>query len=241
MPGSQSDASAPANTSNSQDQQRRGSTLVDGVNNNNRQPQNGTQGTRDNDSEEPSASISAHWNLTDNHDVQRFHDTLAGSASGERRSNGSNATQVLTEDKRMKWFKYPRREAWDKEFDSLLEETKKIANDIKLAVEKGAGVTLRKRKPNEKRPQPTLERLDVGWVTVPAGYIVYLVSVAPEDCLEVAVQVRMNMKDDNYHSVVGWLCGSGVVLFERVSYRTEPAGIYYVSVPVPTSPLGEEE
>jgi hypothetical protein len=114
------------------------------------------------------------------------------------------------------------------------------ANDIELVVKKHAGVTLRRSQPNEKSPLPSLERLDAGWVTVPSDYIVFLQSVAPEDCAEATVQVRANIKDKS-QSVEGWLCGSGVVLFECVSFRTEPAGIPYTSIPVPTSPLGDRE
>lgn len=111
---------------------------------------------------------------------------------------------------------------------------------MKLVVEKRAGVTLQKSQPNEMRPQPMLERLDAGWVTIPAGHVALLLSVAPEDCAEAAVQVLVNMKDEKYYSVTNWGRDFGVVLSERVSFRTEPAGIPYVSVPQPTSPLIEE-
>jgi hypothetical protein len=88
------------------------------------------------------------------------------------------------------------------------------------------------------RPLPSLERLDAGWVTVPAGYIVFLLSVAAGDCTEAAVQVRANIQDSNDNIVPGWLCGCGVLLFGSVSFRTEPAGVPFISIPVPTSPLG---
>ena len=59
------------------------------------------------------------------------------------------------------------------------------ANDIEFVVKKhAAGVTLRRSQSNEKRPLPSLERLDVGWVTVPPEHIVFLQSIAPKDCTE---------------------------------------------------------
>ncbi|ORX92419.1 hypothetical protein BCR34DRAFT_581109 [Clohesyomyces aquaticus] len=151
----------------------------------------------------------------------------------------SDATQIPTEDRRVKWFKYKRGESWGKEFDALLEEAKTVATDIKTIVEKHAGFTVQKSQPGEKRPLPSLERLDAGWVTIPAGYVVFLVCIAPGDCTEAAVQVRANIKDNNHSTVPGWLCGLGVVLIGRVSFRTEPAGIPYVSIAAPASPLGE--
>lgn len=122
-------------------------------------------------------------------------------------------------------------------FTMLLTKKK---NDIKLAIEKYAGVTFRKMQPGDKVPLLSLGRVDVGWLRVPPGYIVFLLSVAPEDCVEAVVQVRVDSEDENYYSVGGWRCGSGVVLFEKVHFRTEPAGIPYTSVLTPTSPLGEE-
>ncbi|KAF2275575.1 uncharacterized protein EI97DRAFT_501773 [Westerdykella ornata] len=151
----------------------------------------------------------------------------------------SDAPQVVTGDDRIRWFRYERRETWNKEFDSLIEEIKTIANDIKLAVEQHAGATLRKRKPPEQRPLPMLECLDAGWVMVPVGHAAFLLSVAPANCAEAAVQVWASTRDNQ--SMAGWLCGSGVVIFGPVSFRTQPAGIPYVSIPLPMSPLGEDE
>jgi hypothetical protein len=166
----------------------------------------------------------------------------------------SDATRVGNTDKRVKWFKYKRTERWSKEFDSLLEEVKNQvcikkrytfamslmfkANGIKLVVEKNAGVTLRKRKPTEKRPQPTLERLDAGWATIPAGHIGFLVSLTSEDCAGAEI---LGHRNDKYQRVERRQCGSGSVLFECVSLRTEPVGIPYALALVPTWPLGEEE
>ncbi|KAL5395934.1 hypothetical protein PMIN03_012999, partial [Paraphaeosphaeria minitans] len=127
--------------------------------------------------------------------------------------------------------------SWDDKYSALLEEIKTIANDITAAVEKNAGVTLQKSQTGEKSPLPSLERLHTGWVTVPAGYIVFLLSVAHGDCVEATVQSRANIDDSNGSGVPGWLCGCGVLLFEGVSFRTEPEGIPYISLPVATSPL----
>ena len=111
------------------------------------------------------------------------------------------------------------------------------ANDITAAVEENARVTIRKNQTSEKSPLPSLERLYSGWVTVPAGYIVFLLSIAPRDCVEATVQSRANIEDDNGSDIPRWLCGCGVLLFEGVSFRTEPEGIPYISLPVATSPL----
>lgn len=95
-------------------------------------------------------------------------------------------------------------------------------------------MTILKRQPNETRPSPTIQHLDVGWVQVPPGYIAILQLLPPEDCLKpVELQVTSNLKEGitttKHHSVI---------LFESIYFRTEPAGIPYGLLPVPTSPLG---
>lgn len=147
--------------------------------------------------------------------------------------------RLLTKDERVNWFRYQRLEPWENE--CLIKELQKMANDIKLVIEKHAGATLQERRPHEKRPLPTIERLDVGWVKVPTGYVVFLVSVAAEDCAEASVEAREGLENDSHQSVPKFLCGSGLVVFGPASYRTEPAGIPYASVLLPASPLGRRE
>ncbi|KAH8710293.1 hypothetical protein GQ44DRAFT_435349 [Phaeosphaeriaceae sp. PMI808] len=147
--------------------------------------------------------------------------------------HSSNVAQKRTEDERMRWFRYTRGETWDKEFNSQLKDLEAIAPDIKRAVERSPNVTIKKIRPDTKPPQTTLERLDAGWLQVPAGYNVFLISYASEDCTQAVVETRADIKDDSY--AVEWLCGSGVVLFECIYFRTEPPGIPYASIPVPIS------
>ncbi|KAH8708434.1 hypothetical protein GQ44DRAFT_725334 [Phaeosphaeriaceae sp. PMI808] len=83
--------------------------------------------------------------------------------------HSSNVAQKRTEDERMRWFRYTRGETWDKEFNSQLKDLEAIAPDIKRAVERSPNVTIKKIRPDTKPPQTTLERLDAGWLQVPAG------------------------------------------------------------------------
>jgi hypothetical protein len=102
--------------------------------------------------------------------------------------------------------------------------------EIKLAIEKKTKATIKRIQPDAKLPPPTLDRLDAGLLEVPAGHIVFMVSYAPEDCTQAVLETRADIADDGH--VVDWPCGSGVVLFEGVFFRTKPPGIPYASIPM---------
>lgn len=106
---------------------------------------------------------------------------------------------------------------------------------IKLAIEKIGKATITK---TQEPPQPTLDRLDTGWLIVPTGLAVLMISYAPEDCVQTVVETRADIKDNSF--VVDWPCGSCVLLFERVYFRTAPPGIPYASFPIPISHPTEE-
>jgi hypothetical protein len=89
-------------------------------------------------------------------------------------------------------------------------------------------------KPNEERPTPLLQHLEVGWIEVAQGYVALVVLLLPEDFAEtVQIQVRRNFKEDS--SVTQH---RRVMLFEGAYFRTEPAGVHYAFLLVPTCPLG---
>jgi hypothetical protein len=78
-----------------------------------------------------------------------------------------------------------------------------------------------------------LQHLDFGWIEVPLGYIALVTLFLPEDCVKaVEIQVRPNL-EEGYTATQQ----RSVMLFEGVYFRTEPAGIRYALLPVPTSPL----
>jgi hypothetical protein len=107
------------------------------------------------------------------------------------------------------------------------------ANNIKHTVETRARVTIPTRRPNEERPTPMLQHLEFGWIEVPLGYIALVTLLLPEGCVQaVEIQVRPNLKEKYIATQQ-----RSAMLFEGVYFRTEPAGIPYALLPVPTSPL----
>ncbi|OAL56127.1 hypothetical protein IQ07DRAFT_189340 [Pyrenochaeta sp. DS3sAY3a] len=134
--------------------------------------------------------------------------------------------QIPTKDDRMRWFRYiPDQKCTDK-LEELLLDLRPI---IKLAVERCANAAIIV----DRSPQPTLERLDFGWAQVPPNFSVFLLSCASNDCKEPVFQTRKDLKASE-SCVVKWDCGSGVVVPELFYYITEPAGVPYYVIPIPT-------
>ncbi len=79
--------SAPPNTPNQTAQQGGDFTHADGVDNNIRQPQNGSQ---HNSAEIASASMDEHWELTTDPQVQDLHNAFSGSGQREQQPNCSS-------------------------------------------------------------------------------------------------------------------------------------------------------
>ncbi|KAF1971110.1 hypothetical protein BU23DRAFT_556139 [Bimuria novae-zelandiae CBS 107.79] len=142
--------------------------------------------------------------------------------------------QVTTKHKDMKLFEYKQTEKYKEVPRSLFNELAQ-ANNLKHTIETRARVTFPTGPPNAERPTPTLQHLDAGWIEVPPGYIALVTLLIPEDCVKtVEIQVRPNLKE-GYSATQQ----HNVLLFEGVYFRTEPAGVHYALLPVPTSPLGE--
>lgn len=110
------------------------------------------------------------------------------------------------------------------------------APQIELAVNKIAKATIKKV---SQYPQPRLERIEVGFVQVPAGFCAILLSCATNDFELPVLETRADLKADSYK--LGWDCGGCALVPELVYYRTEPPGIPYGLILVPVSPLVEEK
>jgi hypothetical protein len=148
----------------------------------------------------------------------------------------------------MKWYWYSSPQPCYKELDALIElmrtkvgmgpEVRVIvlifkASEIRIGVEKTAKANI---KLAEKSPQPTLERLDFGWLQVPPGYRVLLISCASDDCKDPVLETRTSHTAETCTDTCRWYCGNLAVVPESAYYRTKPA-VPYGLIPLPISLL----
>jgi hypothetical protein len=160
----------------------------------------------------------------------------------------SEKKQRETENKAMKWYWYPSPQPCYKEFVALIELMRtKVgigpkahvvvlifrAPAIRIAVEKSAKSNI---KSAEKSPQPTLERLDFGWLQVPLEYCVLLKSCVSDDCKEPVLQTRTGHTAETCTDTCRWSYGNLAVVPKSAYYRTKPA-VPYGLIPLPISPL----
>jgi hypothetical protein len=90
---------------------------------------------------------------------------------------------------------------------------------------------------------PAVLILETGWLATTKNQIFVLISLqTPKDAVkEAKLQFRSDVIGDSRHSETGLLPGSIILVFESVCFRTVPAGIPFIIVTFPTSPLEEIE
>jgi hypothetical protein len=99
-----------------------------------------------------------------------------------------------------------------------------------------ARMTILERKAGETRPPEGLGSLHTGWLTVPPGYEINLISIRPAK-----IQIRIKVGDRGFQGEAEWDDGWRASLLGEIEFRTEPPGIPFYHVTGPATPLTEVE
>lgn len=79
-----------------------------------------------------------------------------------------------------------------------------------------------------------VQRLDDGWVEVPSGHIVVLITLPSADYRTTEIHVR---GEQTIHKAKNLLFGSNILLFEKAQFRTYPHELQFVVIPSRTLPF----
>src|SRR5688572_11320263 len=87
-------------------------------------------------------------------------------------------------------------------------------------------------------PQPELERLDYGYISVPPGYVMLVVSVVLKDHEQAEIKIRRKMNEPDICTMDS-PPGFALIINEGLSFRTEPPGNAFARIPIRVCPAAE--